>query len=63
MFARRSQLLGQPGQDGENDCGFFVFSGVQYVPGDASGLHRAAQGRPAGLALRPAHTAAEEDGG
>ncbi|CAG00861.1 unnamed protein product [Tetraodon nigroviridis] len=38
---------------GGNDCGFFVLSGVQHVPGDAGGLHRAEQGRPAGLALRP----------
>lgn len=37
-------------------------TGLQHVPGDSGGLHRAAQGRPVGLALRPAHTAAEEDG-
>lgn len=40
-----------------------VLSGVQYVPGDAGGLHPGAQGGPAGLALRAAHSAAEEDGG
>ncbi len=38
-------------------------SGLQHVPGDSGGLHHAAPGRAAGLALRPAHSAAEEDGG
>lgn len=40
-----------------------VAAGVQHVPGDAGGLRHGPQGGPAGLALRPAHTAAEEDGG
>lgn len=37
-------------------------AGVQHVPGDAGGLCAGAPGRPAGLALRAAHPAAQEDG-
>lgn len=39
-----------------------VLSGVQHVPGNAGGLHRAAQGGFAGLALCSPHTAVKEDG-
>ena len=44
-------------------AGFLSSPGVQHVPGDSGGLHHAAQGRPAGLALCAAHSAAQEDGG
>lgn len=46
-----------------SDSGFRSSSGLQHVSGDAGRLYPAAQRRPAGLALRPAHSAAEEDGG
>lgn len=39
-----------------------LLPGVQYVPGDSLGLRHGPQGGPAGLAVCPAHPAAEENG-